>query len=144
MRHAQLRIMRACAGRGSRTPGGILYKAVRLMRTARLRHLAGHPAASFRLIDAWQIRLDALKRGRLAACEEASSSEAHAAAVVTGGSGVGCKRSGADCGGSEDGGGDGGGGGDGAAGKAGGAEGRRVVRSRVETSGGRGVMVATA
>ena len=58
--------------------------------------------------------------------------------------GVGCKRSGVDCGGSEDGGGDSGGGGDGAARKAGGAEGRRVVRSRAETSGGRGVMMATA
>ena len=38
----------------------------------------------------------------------------------------------------------GGGGGDGAAGQTGGAEGRRVGPSRAETSGGRGVMMATA
>jgi hypothetical protein len=58
------------------------------------------------------------------------------------GGGGGSKRSGADCGGSEDGCGDGYNGGDGAAGRAGGAEVRCVVRSRAGTSGKRGVMTA--
>ena len=48
------------------------------------RHLAGQAAASFPGFDAWQFRLNARTlRGRLGACEGASSSQAHAASVVT-------------------------------------------------------------
>ncbi len=79
---------RSCAScasaRFSHAYGGILRKAVRILRMARLRHLASQAAASpWAPRRSWQFQLDALTRGRLGACEGASSSQAHAAAVVT-------------------------------------------------------------
>jgi hypothetical protein len=125
--------------------GGILPKAVRILRMARIQPLADQAAASSpapRRLEVPARRLDAWTPGRvmrggfLLAGPRSGGGD--------GGGGVGSKRSGADCGGSEDGGGEGGGGGDGAAGWAGGVEERRVVRSKAETIEGKSVMMATA
>ena len=84
MRHAQLRIMRACAGARFSHSWGVsssrrcAYCARRGSGT-----LLAKPPLRLLLLDAWQIRLDAWACGRLGACEGSSSSQAHAAAVVT-------------------------------------------------------------
>ena len=84
MQHAQLRIMRACAGARFLDAWGVssarrcAYCAWRGSGTSLTK-----PPLCLRLLDAWQFRLDAWTRGPLGACEGASSSQAHTAAVVT-------------------------------------------------------------
>ncbi len=84
MRHAQLRIMRACSCARFSHAWGVssarrcAYCAWRGSGTS-----LANPPLRIRLLDAWQFRLDAWTRGRLGACEGASSSQAHLAAVVT-------------------------------------------------------------
>ena len=84
MRNAQLRIVRECAGArfshawGVSTARRCAYCAWRGSGTP-----LAKPPLRLRPLDAWQFRLDAWTRGRLGACKGASSSQAHAAAVVT-------------------------------------------------------------
>ncbi len=84
MSHAQLLIVRACAGARFSHAWGV-FSARRCTYCARRDSgtLLAKPPLRLRLLDAWQIRLDTWTRGRLGAFEGASSSQAHAAAVVT-------------------------------------------------------------
>ena len=84
MRHAQLRIIRACASAWFSHAWGVSF-ARRCAYCARRGSgtLLAKPPLCLRLLDAWHIRLDAWTRGRLGAWKGASSSQAHTAAVVT-------------------------------------------------------------
>ena len=84
MRHAQLRTMRACAS-ARFSHAWEVFSARQCAYCARrgTGTSLAKPPPRLRLLDAWQFRLDAWTRGILGACERASSSYAHAAAVVT-------------------------------------------------------------